>query len=98
MEVRGLHTESQREIANYFLIVYSPDQRGGNMTKEELSEIIHSMPDGMDVNDYLLEVVNRALFIERKAIAQKVLDYTENWDRIHRETALDVVEIVRERK
>ena len=68
------------------------------MTKEALSEIIHSMPDGMDVNDYLLEVVNRALFIERKAIAQKVLDYTENWDRIHRETALDVVEIVRERK
>jgi hypothetical protein len=68
------------------------------MTKEELSEIIHSMPSGMDVNDYLLEVVNRALFIERKAIAQKVLDYTENWDRIHRETALDVVEIVRERK
>ena len=68
------------------------------MTKEELSEIIRSMPDGMDVTDYLLEVVNRALFIERKAIAQKVLDYTENWDRIHRETALDVVEIVRERK
>lgn len=68
------------------------------MTKEELSEIIHSMPSGMDVNDYLLEVVNRALFLERKIIAQKVLDYTENWDRIHRETALDVVEIVRERK
>jgi hypothetical protein len=68
------------------------------MTKEELSEIIHSMPSGMDVNDYLLEVVNRALFLERKIIAQKVLDYTENWDRIHRETALEIVEIIGERK
>lgn len=39
------------------------------MTKDEVAQIVQEMPDGMDVDDYLVELVNRAIAIEREACA-----------------------------
>ena len=36
------------------------------MTKEEIAALIEQMPQGMDANDYIHELVNRALAVERK--------------------------------
>ena len=36
------------------------------MTKEEIAELIDKMPQGMDADDYIYELVNRALAVERK--------------------------------
>ena len=67
------------------------------MNKAQVKNIIDGMPDGMDIDDYLVELVNRSLFAERHAIVGQILAYTENWDRSHRETALEVVEIIKDR-
>jgi hypothetical protein len=42
-------------------------KKGGEMNKEEVKNIVDGMPDGMSVDDYLVEVVNRAIFVEREA-------------------------------
>jgi hypothetical protein len=39
------------------------------MTKEEIAELIDKMPQDMDVNDFIHELVNRALAVERKECA-----------------------------
>jgi hypothetical protein len=36
------------------------------MTKEEIAELIDKMPQDMDVNDFIHELVNRALAVDRK--------------------------------
>lgn len=36
------------------------------MTKEEIAELIDKMPQEMDVNDFIHELVNRALAVERE--------------------------------
>jgi gamma-glutamyl:cysteine ligase YbdK (ATP-grasp superfamily) len=43
------------------------------MTKEEIAELIEQMPQDMDANDYIHELVNRAVEVEREACA-KVCD------------------------
>jgi len=75
-----------------------PKKGGVEMNKAQVKNIIDGMPDGMDIDDYLVELVNRSLFAERHAIIQQILAYTENWDRIHRETTLEVVEIIKDRE
>jgi hypothetical protein len=37
-----------------------------HMTKEEIAELIDKMPQDMDVNDFIHELVNRALSVKRK--------------------------------
>ena len=39
------------------------------MTREEVAEIVHGMPSGMDADDYLVELVSRAILREREACA-----------------------------
>jgi hypothetical protein len=39
------------------------------MTKSEIAELIDQMPQDMDVNDFIHELVNRALEVEREACA-----------------------------
>ena len=36
------------------------------MTKEEIANLIDQMPQDMDVNDFIHELVNRALAVERE--------------------------------
>ena len=43
------------------------------MTKEEIAELIEQMPQDMDVNDFIHELVNRALAVEREACARECL-------------------------
>ena len=52
------------------------------MTKEEIAELIDQMPQGMDVNDYIHELVNRALAVEREWVGLtdhelQVLDFND---------------------
>lgn len=67
------------------------------MTKNELKQILDGMPQGMDVDDFLLEVVNRALFLERNACIKAIEDEVQDWDRDMKEAALEASEVIRER-
>ena len=40
------------------------------MTKDEVAQIVHGMPEGMHIDDYLVELVNRAVAVEREACAE----------------------------
>jgi hypothetical protein len=50
--------------------------KGAKMNKQDVKNLVDGMPDGMDVDDYLVELINRALFVERRAI----IDAIEAWD------------------
>jgi hypothetical protein len=45
---------------------------GHDMTKEELGAIVERMPQGMQADDYILELVNRAVAVEVKALKERV--------------------------
>ena len=47
------------------------------MTKEEIAELIDKMPQDMDVNDFIHELVNRALAVERKWVG--LTDEEKGW-------------------
>ena len=56
------------------------------MTKEEIAELIDKMPQGMDVNDYIHELVNRALAVERTWVGlesdEQILEISKDvWGR-----------------
>ena len=42
------------------------------MTKDELAAIVERMPQGMQADDYILELVNRAVAVEVKALKERV--------------------------
>ena len=42
------------------------------MTKDELGAIVEKMPQGMGADDYILELVNRAVEVEVKALKERV--------------------------
>ena len=42
------------------------------MTKDELGAIVERMPQGMLADDYILELVNRAVAVEVKALKERV--------------------------
>ena len=61
---------------------------GHGMTKEELAAIVERMPQGMLADDYILELVNRAVAVEVKAVNERVcilerenawLESVHNW-------------------
>lgn len=39
------------------------------MTRDEIATLIEQMPKGMEVNEFLIELVNRALNAERKWVS-----------------------------
>jgi len=71
---------------------------GGEMDKQQLKNIIDGMPDGMDVDDYLLELVNRALFSERNSIIFEIEDNIEKWDKEYQDAVKDATEFIGRRK
>lgn len=42
------------------------------MTKDQLAAIVERMPQGMHADDYILELVNRAVAVEVKALKERV--------------------------
>jgi hypothetical protein len=42
------------------------------MTRDELAAIIEKMPQGMLADDYILELVNRAVAVEVKSLKERV--------------------------
>jgi hypothetical protein len=46
------------------------------MTKEEIAGLIDKMPQDMDVNDFIHELVNRALSVKRKWVGLNSFDRT----------------------
>lgn len=51
------------------------------MTKDELAAIVERMPQGMLADDYILELVNRAVAVEVKALKERVrtLERENEW-------------------
>lgn len=51
------------------------------MTKEELGAIVERMPQGMLADDYILELVNRAVAVEVKSLKERVrtLERENEW-------------------
>ena len=68
------------------------------MDKQQLKNIIDGMPDGMDVDDYLLELVNRALYSERNSIIFEIEDNIANWDKEYQGAVKDATEFIGLRK
>ena len=60
------------------------------MNKQDVKNLVDGMPDGMEVDDYLLELINRALFVERRAI----IDAIQNWDEAN---GVPLVAVIRQR-
>jgi hypothetical protein len=52
------------------------------MTKEEIAELIDKMPQDMDVNDFIHELVNRALAMERKWVGLTEEDFYKKDDEL----------------
>jgi hypothetical protein len=68
------------------------------MTKDEVKKIIDSMPQGMDVDDFMVEVVNRALYLERWAILIQIHNDIEHRDKDYREAVEEAIEFIKGRK
>jgi hypothetical protein len=68
------------------------------MTKDEVKKIIDSMPTGMDVDDYMVEVVNRAIYLERISILNRIDDNIMGWDRDNHDAVLEATDFIRRRK
>ena len=68
------------------------------MNKQQLKNIIDGMPDGMEVDDYLLELVNRALFSQRISIIFEIEDNIEKWDKEYQDAVKDATEFIGLRK
>jgi len=49
------------------------------MTKEEISELVAALPQGMDADEFIVKLVNWAVDIERDAII-KILEAYKNLD------------------
>lgn len=53
------------------------------MTRDEVAEIVHGMPQGMDADDYLVELVSRAIMREREACAEVCDEVGNRYARQH---------------
>jgi hypothetical protein len=69
-------------------------ERRAKMTKEELAEIVKTMPQGLVVDDYLVELVSRAIFLERKACIEAIEEEVKDWDRDYKAVALEAAEVI----
>ena len=51
------------------------------MTRDELAAIVEKMPQGMLADDYILELVNRAVVVEVKVLHERVrtLERENEW-------------------
>ena len=52
------------------------------MTKQEAMEIIQGMPDGIDAEEFLIELCKRAAYFERLEVAD-LLDKMQNSAKSH---------------
>jgi hypothetical protein len=60
------------------------------MTKEEIAELIDKMPQDMDVNDFIHELVNRALEVERKWVGLTDKERADCWRSSAFESAINI--------
>jgi hypothetical protein len=60
------------------------------MTKSEIAELIDQMPQDMDVNDFIHELVNRALAVERKWVGLTDKERADCWRSSAVESAINI--------
>jgi hypothetical protein len=46
------------------------------------------------VDDYLVELVSRAIFLERKACIEAIEEEVKDWDRDYKAVALEAAEVI----
>ena len=66
------------------------------MTKEEIAGLIDKMPQDMDVNDFIHELVNRALSVKRKWVGLTKRDLEGYSPEL--KTVLEYIEAILKRK
>jgi hypothetical protein len=66
------------------------------MTKEEIAKLIDKMPQGMNADDYIYELVNRALAVERKWVGLTKRDLEGYSPEL--KTVLEYIEAILKRK
>lgn len=64
------------------------------MNKQKLANIVDGMPQGMDIDDYLLELVTRALFVERREIMDAIEDHIAGWNKERRAIVLEAMKVI----
>jgi hypothetical protein len=68
------------------------------MTKSEIAELIDQMPQDMDVNDFIHELVNRALSVKRKWVGLTDKERAGNcWRSSAVESAINIEQALKER-
>ena len=55
------------------------------MTKDEVAQLISTMPDNMSADDYIMEVVKRAMYMERCNCMGYLRSHVQGMDRQWRE-------------
>ena len=53
------------------------------MNKQDVKNLVDGMPQGMDVDDYLVELVNRALFVERERCIEACEQVSQKHRQMH---------------
>ena len=51
------------------------------MTKDEVAKLISTMPDNMSADDYIIEVVKRAMYMERRNCIDYLRNHVQDMDR-----------------
>jgi hypothetical protein len=68
-------------------------QAGGEkMNKQDVKNLVDGMPQGMDVDDYLVELVNRALFVERERCIEACEQVSQKHRQMHNPDAESVAD------
>jgi hypothetical protein len=67
------------------------------MTKEEIAELIDKMPQDMDVNDFIHELVNRALAVERKWVGLTDKERADCWSSSAVESANNIEQALKDK-
>jgi hypothetical protein len=67
------------------------------MTKSEIAELIDKMPQDMDVNDFIHELVNRALAMERKWVGLTDKERADCWSSSAVESANNIEQALKDK-
>ena len=62
------------------------------MNKQDVKNLVDGMPQSMDVDDYLVELVNRALFVERERCIETCEEVSQKHRQMHNPDAESVAD------
>lgn len=67
------------------------------MTNEELSRIMAQIPQGLDANEFLRQLILASMREERQACKKIAEDYVKGFDREYAEVGQEIAGLIEER-